>query len=203
MGTVLEKQYPPNERCLLGKRADPAQREDKNWQLLAPFYSFNHNTKMSFSNAFWESMRCFTYIRRAVCYFYGLLFWRFSSRPGAGGSNGVRGQHAPTETVIPVDMEREDILNSAHDNGFREKRFGVSAALLQYDFRLNGVCFCLKQKYASLASGVTHAAHQGTTWLWCFLAGSRLHSHTDTFFFFFLSFQILIPKKEPLLRLCH
>lgn len=94
-------------------------------------------------------------------------------------------------------MEREDILNSAHDYGFREKRFGVSAALLQYDFRLNGVCFCFKQKYASLASGVTHAAHQGTTWLWCFLAGFRLHSHTDTFFFFLVISNSYPKKRTP------
>lgn len=99
--------------------------------------------------------------------------------------------------MIPVDVEREDILNSAHDYGFREKRFGVSVALLQYDFRLNGVCFCLKQKYASLASGV---AHQGTTWRWFFSCRLSI-TLTHRYIIFFLSFLILIPKKEPLLRL--
>lgn len=55
-----------------------------------------------------------------------------------------------------IDTSKTGTLDS-----FRAKGFGVSAALLQYNFRLNVFVFSLKQEqeYASVASGVTHAAH--------------------------------------------
>lgn len=52
------------------QKAGPTQGE---LELLAVFYYFNHDTKISCRNAFWERMRCFKYIRHAVCYFYGFV----------------------------------------------------------------------------------------------------------------------------------
>lgn len=66
-------------------------------------------------------------------------------------------------TAVFIMFALIDTCKTGTFDSFRAKGFGVSAALLQYNFRLNVFVFVFslkqEQEYASVASGVIHAAH--------------------------------------------